>query len=1652
MAKKAPRFHDAAILHKSPSAHHRDQRRFRTIFYGESGSGRQSNRGREHDKERTMRQGLPRLEKAPKHDLSSQRPYQSGPECEHKRDPGQHAHKGLKVLEANSGIAKLFGSRTVSVNIHNHLLLYISTCIVYQSISENTRANARVPGKCIFSVTTLPSAGDEWRTMANSSDYAAIFDPAIRQWFASRFPAPTSIQTKAWPAIAAGRHVLITAPTGAGKTLTAFLWGINQLITGAWTRGGVRVLYVSPLKALNADIRENLLQPLSQIREACERLGRTVVMPRTATRSGDTPQRERARMIKNPPEILITTPESLNLILDSPRARDMLRGIQTVILDEIHAVAGAKRGVYCMAAVERLTLLAGEFQRIAISATVKPLNRAAAFVGGFSQIPQGSGTRRMPRPVRIIEAEQTKRIRIEMRNAGMTGEGGPGGDSSPWTALAEKLRTLIAEHTATLIFVNSRRMAEKLAMLINEQAGETLAYSHHGSLSKEIRAVVEGRLRKGKLAGIVATSSLELGIDIGNLDQVVLVQSPHSVSAALQRIGRSGHAVDRESCGVVFPTHGMDSVYAAALADMIRDRDIEELRPIERPLDILTQVVLAMSALDEWNLDELYEFVQCIYSFAALERKQFDAVCAMLAGRYEASRIRELQSRVLIDADANTIRAKAGALQLVYSSGGTIPDRGYYGMRLKSEQRAKVGELDEEFVWERRVGDRFALGAQSWKITRIDHKDVEVVPWSGPLNTAPFWRAERINRDFHYSERISRLLNRWNDQIGREDLSEQLAKAYPMDNQSAERLARFLQRQRAALGVPLPHRRHVVVEHFVLQGDESGAQRTLIHTFWGSRVHMPYALALQAAWRKRSSVHVDFMPSNDCIYADGFVSAADIVSLVTAASIESFLRVELEGSGYFGARFRENAGRALLLPRGGPRRRMPLWVNRRRAKNVFESVRGYADFPLIAETWRTCLLDEFDLDSLRMLLDEIGDGAIAVSEVFLTTPSPFAADVLWQVTNQFMYEDDASAGAGGTSLDDEMIAEIVHGAGQRPRISGALVREFQDKLQRVFPGYAPRGGLELLDWVRERVCVSFAEWTQLLEASVRDSEKTLAELTDTIRERIVRIAPPGAGEKMITTIELLPRLACALDSAPAALQPLTAAPGTLPANESGFTRPVAVAPESILHGDSAPMGFAFEEVLAEWLTFYGPLPYDDVIRRFGDAVDDDVVGGLIESGIVIEGELTDRGRVREICDSENFQRLLRLSRLRARPSFEPLPVASLPLFLASWQGICGPEPGEVGLKRALEQLMGYSARAILWERDIFPVRIKEYRGRELDHLLRGADLEWVGAGNERLFFRFAADADLFDYTEGNDDADSLAPELAGKYTFDEIVAFQGANDPRDTAARLWRAVWNGELTADTFEPLRQGLHKGFQLHPVQTAGGGRRRAVDRWRPAQSIAGNWYRPRRAPTSGDSVEQSEREKDRARTVLARYGVVFRELLVQEPPALRWASVFRALRLMELSGEIVAGRFFSGPSGIQFASRRAFRALRAALPEDAFFSMNAADPASCCGIDIQVLRRNLPARSVSNGVLYHGSCCIGVIKQNGKRIEMRIDAGDERSGRVAHMVRGIASREAFPVNPVRVEKINEAAALLSPYRDAFYAAGFVADHKGLSYWAAP
>jgi len=1461
-------------------------------------------------------------------------------------------------------------------------------------------------------------------------DTLKLFHPLVARWFAERVGEPTGIQAMAWQKIVSGGHLLATAPTGSGKTLAAFLWAINQLITGNWSSGMTRILYISPLKALNNDIKRNLLFPLQELESFFEQEGQPFPRIRVMTRSGDTPADERRALMRHPPEIFITTPESLNIMLTGKNGSAFFQGVKTVILDEIHAVAATKRGTHLITAVERLTLLSGEFQRIALSATVRPLEIIADFIGGFEWLnTHGEATRRK-RPVAILRSDDDKRysIAVDSPQKAESEED----EESLWRNLSLELKGIVLKNRSTLIFTKSRRVAEKIARYINDGEEEIIAYSHHGSIAREIRLEVEERMKRGELKAIVATSSLELGIDIGELDEVILVQTPFSISSSLQRLGRAGHSVGETSRGRLYPAYGMDYLTAAVMARCMEEKVTEPIQPPECPLDVLAQVIVSITASGQWDMDDLYAFLTCCHPYRNLTIGHYRLILEMLAGRYAESRIKELAPRISIDRIDNTLEAKKGASYLLYTSGGTIPDRGYYDLRVK-ESRAKIGELDEEFVWERRVGDIFTLGTQIWRIQNITHNAVEVSPLKTKAGMVPFWRAEELDRDFYYAEKIMVFLQEADDRLSTpEKFRQTLENDYTMNPESALALTEFLLRQREACAKKLPHRTRIVIEHYHGGTGRTVGRQTILHTMWGGRLNRPFSMALSAAWEKKFGVPLEVYTgdANILLILPNDAKVTDIIRMVTPENIEELLRERLESSGFFGAKFRENAARALLLPRAGFHHRYPLWLNRLRARKLHESVMRFSDFPIILETWRECLQDAFDLPNLKMMLDELQTGRIEFIEVENEIPSPFCGSLIWRQTNKYMYEDDTPESHAPSGLSRRLLDEVLYSSHLRPRIPKQLAEELEGRLQRLKPGYAPATPMELLDWLKERLLIPANEWQRLLDACKRDAQDFPAELPETVEKKITSITLPGSA---------VPHL-CALENMPLLKRLFLVA---------GKDSNSVSLPRKAVGGEMDRTDF-----ISQWLSYYGPVERSWMEESLGIRSDelDSLLEGLVEEGRVIVDTILEDSETVEVCYADNLDRLLRMARLARQPAFQALTIDHLPLFIATYQGLTHPGETLEDLQSRLEKLFGYPAPAHLWEEEILPARMANYQPAWLDALLNSSPLLWYGAGKEATAFALEMEMDIFVSPHEKDmgRASTLFPDTRGKYDL-FTIASHAALTTEDTTTRLWELTWKSVVTNDSMETLRKGVMNSFQAAALDTTGHGgynpgRRSAMHRWAASRPVSGSWRMLDVSTAESDGIERQERARERARMLFDRYGILFRELLENEAEPLRWKKLFPVLRLMELSGEIMSGYFFEGIPGVQFISFEAFRFLRNGLDEDRVYWMNAKDPASLCGIGLESIRGKLPRRIPSNHLVFLGKRIVMESLKNGKELHIHIPPDHPRLHEGLGMFKVRLSRGFNPEKGIVVEKINRVTAGQSEYRDALREFGFTSGYNGL------
>ncbi|MBN3933120.1 DEAD/DEAH box helicase [Streptomyces verrucosisporus] len=1431
------------------------------------------------------------------------------------------------------------------------------------------------------------------------------FSPATRSWFTGAFQAPTAAQEGAWRAIAEERDVLVVAPTGSGKTLAAFLASLDRLAATPPPADPVRrcrVLYVSPLKALAVDVERNLRSPLTGIRQESVRLGLPEPDIRVGVRSGDTPATERRALVRRPPDILITTPESLFLMLTSA-AREALRAVETVILDEVHAVAGTKRGAHLALSLERLDeLLDRPARRIGLSATVRPVDEVARFLSprrGAHVVQPPSG-KEFDLSVVVPVPDMGELGGSPVRDAGGEGPGGQGDRPSIWPSVEERIADLVQAHRSTIVFANSRRLAERLCNRLNEIAYEratgepvpeghspaelmggsgasggappVLARAHHGSVSKEQRSQVEEDLKAGRLPAVVATSSLELGIDMGAVDLVVQVESPPSVASGLQRVGRAGHQVGAVSAGVVFPKYRGDLVQSAVVTERMREGAIEALRTPSNPLDVLAQQIVAMAAVDTWDVDELLAVVRRAAPFASLPESAYTAVLDMLAGRYPSDAFAELRPRLVWDRVAHTVAGRPGAQRLAVTSGGTIPDRGLFGVFLAGSDPKKgggrVGELDEEMVYESRVGDVFTLGTTSWRIEDITRDRVLVTPAPGVPGRLPFWKGDQLGRPLE----LGRALGAFLREIGGaapEAARERLAAA-GLDEWAVDNVLAYLDEQRQACG-HVPDDRTIVVERF---RDELGDWRIVIHSPFGAQVHAPWALALGARLEERFGMDAQVMHADDGIVLRlpdtdlmGFglgedfgadfgtapvpepadtpdrdpdqppVGATDV--LFDRDEVERTVTDQVGGSALFASRFRECAARALLLPRRDPGRRTPLWQQRQRAAQLLQVASEFGSFPIVLEAVRECLQDVFDVPGLAELMGDVESRRVRLVEVTTPEPSPFARSLLFGYVAQYLYEGDsplAERRAAALSLDSRLLAELLGRAELRELLDPEALAELERELQWLPGEGSDGGGAGVVPRVKDAEGV--ADVLRLLgplteeELAERGAEPQWARELEHARRAIrVRVA----GREHWVAIEDAGRLRDALG---------TALPVGVP---EAFTEPVA-----------DPLG----DLLARYARTHGPFTTARAAGRFGlgTAVADGALHRLAAAGRVVQGEFHPSGVEQEWCDTGVLRRLRRRSLAALRQELEPVPPASLAAFLPQWQHLgtgAGGLRGIDGLLRAVEQLQGAPVPASALERLVLPSRVADYHPAMLDELTAAGEVLWAGAGAlpgkdgwVRVHLADAAplllpDALPLEFTPLHR---AVLEALSGGYGLffrqiaDRVRAEGREASDAELAEVVWDLAWSGRLTGDTLAPLRALLGSGrtagatahrarrstprgrygslASLSPTTPTGAPRRPTASR-SGAPTVAGRW-----SLLPDRETDPTHRAHALARTLLDRHGVVTRGAVAAEGVEGGFSAAYRVLSVFEESGQARRGYVVEGLGAAQFAVDGAVDRLRA------------------------------------------------------------------------------------------------------------------------------
>ena len=1343
---------------------------------------------------------------------------------------------------------------------------------------------------------------------------------AARDWFETTLGAPTRAQTLGLPPIIAGTSTLLLSPTGSGKTLAAFLSAVDRLMKEPEParEARCRVLYVSPLKALAVDIERNLRAPIVGIAEAARRLETPVRIPTVGVRTGDTPQVERARMRRTPPDILITTPESLFLLLTSA-TREILGSVETVIVDEIHSLVESKRGAHLFLSLERLQALRGErpLQRIGLSATQRPLDEVARLLGGLDRD-------HTPRAVTIVDAAQRKplELSVEMpepepaqtdesdRLAGIVSgpaARGPAGARSVWPAVHTRLVALIREHRTTMIFVNSRRLAERLASALNDEAGSELALAHHGSVAREKRQVIEERLKSGSLPAIVATSSLELGLDIGAVDLVVQIEAPPSIASGLQRIGRAHHHVGGTPQGVLMPKHKGDLLATAAATRAMLKGEVEATYYPRNPLDVLAQQLVAMCAVEAYDVDELYRAVRQAAPFAELPRSAFDGVLDMLSGRYPSDEFADLRPRLVWDRVSGNVRARSFALRLAVTNGGTIPDRGLYGVFLAGEDGPKggrrVGELDEEMVFELREGEVFLLGASSWRAEQITHDRVLVSPAPGEPGKMPFWHGDRPGRPLPFGQAIG-ALTRTLAELESAEAEALLRDEHHLDADSAHTLAEYVREQAAAVG-DVPSDRVIVIERFL---DEVGDHRVCVLTPFGSRVHAPWATAVTEHLRARRAGDVEGVWSDDGMVFR--IPASDEPPpsewfLPSADDVESQVSHALEGTSLFAARFREAAGRALLLPRRHPTRRQPLWAQRKRAADLLAVAARHPSFPIVLETYRECLRDVFDLPGLVSVLRDIEKRRLRVTTIDTHAPSPFSSSLLFNFVANFVYEGDAPLAerrAQALTIDHERLRELLGETLIRNLLDPEIIRDQERFLQRL--SYRAKDADSLCDTLRALGDLSLSE----LRARAETPELVEAWLLELERGHRIFQARIAREPRYIAT-EDAGRYRDALGIQPP--------PGT---------------PTAFLE----PVPNAVQELVLRYARNHGPFSQTALAERYGLSAQSlgEVIAALRRTGRLVSGAFLAEGHGDELCDAEVLRALRQRTLAHLRREVEPVEPVVLCRFLCEYQGVARPRRGEAALLDMIAQLEGcpLPASALLY--DILPARVRGTTPRDLDALCGSGEVVWagiepIGSQDGRIALYLADhEALLARPVKAMETEQALAIRAVlarrGAVFFAEILRETGGF-PNDVLITLWDMVWSGEVTNDSLEALRSLLRPSNPRRTGSEIRAARSRPTRR--AQQRLPGSEGRwSLRSARWGQAPSETERRAALARSLLDRYGVVTREVAHAESLEGGFSSVYEVLKVMESAGRIRRGYFVAGHGGAQFALPGADEDLRA------------------------------------------------------------------------------------------------------------------------------
>ncbi len=1498
----------------------------------------------------------------------------------------------------------------------------------------------------------------------NNDDALDLFLPPVRDWFRGQLGAPTPVQRQGWPIIAGGQSALLLAPTGSGKTLAAFL----ACLDGLWRQDpiapGVQILYISPLKALNNDIHRNLQIPLAGVTAAAEAAGLALPKIDIAVRTGDTSTAERQRLIRHPPHVLITTPESLHLLLTS-KARETLRNVTHCIVDEIHALCPNKRGVFLALLLERLQTLTGRaFVRIGLSATQRPLEEVARYLGGFAYDADGQWR---PRPVTIVDAGLRKNLDLQIVSP--VEQFGPLPEKSIWPAINRRLAEEIRQHRSTIIFANNRRSVERLTAQLNECLAEasvvghaasvpaddgTLAAcpttegdeiqvrAHHGSVALDVRRQTEQALKEGRLRAVVATASLELGIDMGAVDLVCQVESPGNVARALQRVGRAGHLVGQSSKGRLIPKTLPDLLNQAVLAREMAAGRVEALRVPMNCLDVLAQQVVAMTAMDDWPVADLYTLVRQAYPYRDLTPAAFDAVLEMVSGRYRfdadrkgeapaeprlapTQRLTALQPRISWDRVHQRLHALPGSQRLALVHGGTIPDTGQYAVY--TTKGVRIGEVDEEFVYERRIGDAFLLGTSAWRIDRIDTDRVVVYPAEGMPAMVPFWRGEATGRSYDLGMAQGEFLRELSARIDQLDCLVWLQRDYFLDGAAAHNLRNYVQRQMQRTKC-VPTDRTLVIE---ASRDPLGDWQVILLSPLGRGVNLSLRLALEFRLHQRLGYRPQCLHHDDGVLirlTESDEAVLDLFDGITPDNVRDMILEELADSALFALRFRQNAARALMMPRGAAGKRAPLWLQRLRGRDLLQVARRHADFPIVAETFRECLHDHLDLPHLQQLLVDIAQGNVRVEMQRLDMPSPFAAGLLFAFTAAFMYQFDgveADGQSGAGPLDQALVDQLIGNEGRPLPLDPRAVQQVDRRLRGV--GQPPRSKPETAEWLRHLGDVAPRE----VEGAVSDF------LSELERDGIVvrfRLPHPTDPERWILAEEIeLYTTAFAADAA---------------------------------HAEKSQL--AATAILRRFLETRALVGLDDVLERypFERKWAQDQLEAWTRQGRLVR-VITAETEPLQWSAPDNFDQMQRGTLSILRREVMTCPPSQFADFVLRWQHVH--PTTQAGLAEVLPRLQGFSLPTELWEQAILPMRVQSFSPRQLEQLIGAGQWTWLcrreGESKTLAFVERAALTNLAppaaDGLQLDRAASSIVETLGarGALFTAELAGSVGLSETT-TRSALWSLLHAGLVTNDQFDILRRGEPPPDDQPPPMRSRGevraflrdARRRQTNAWPEGRWSLIAWGQP--DPESAAFFQ--------ARLLLERYGIVARELAVLSGSATPWRILYEILSRLELAGDVRRGYFVEGLSGAQFALPDAAKLLNEiALPSDAqapVVLLHSLDPASLYGSGAPfelIIATGEPRtfqRRAGNWLVVKAGRPMLLIEQHGKRLTAlphatRADL-TQAAARLPDLLKMMPSRDVR--HKLTVETWNDQPVTTTIGKELLEHAGFVRDYQAMTLYA--